>query len=131
MNQNDEKLNYDQIISLLSIYENEWEHRNNMLWSQIFKFFYFSIFAMILPNITEYLSISLPSIKMFPFIGLICSSLSFFMSLSYSKRLETSSKTYNNINNMLPIQYRRVKLKDLKNGNFFTKRHTITTPITL
>lgn len=133
MGQNQEKLNYDQIISLLSIYESEWEHRNNIIWSQIFKFFYLSIFVMVLPNITEYLAISLPNIpvKLFPFIGFILSTLSFAMSLSYSKRLEASSETYNNINNMLPIEYRRVRLKNLKHGKYFVLRHTIIIPSTL
>ncbi len=78
MNQNQTNLNNDQIISLLSIYESEWEHRNNLLWSQVFRFFYFSILIMILPNITDYLSISLPNIqpKLFPIVGILSATLS-------------------------------------------------------
>lgn len=131
MDQKQENLSYDQIISLLSIYESEWEHRNNILWTQTFRLFYLSIFIMILPNITEYLSITLPDIPIifFPIIGIIASTLSFFMSISYSKRLEASSETYKNINNLLPYKYRRVKLKNVKYGKYFIRRHTVIIPI--
>ena len=83
MNQNQTNLNNDQIISLLSIYESEWEHRNNLLWSQVFRFFYFSILIMILPNITDYLSISLPNIqpKLFPIVGILSATLSLLSQL--------------------------------------------------
>lgn len=130
MNQNTTNLNYDQIISLLSIYESEWEHRNNILWSQVFRFFYFSIFIMILPNITNYLSISLPNIqpKLFPVVGIICSTISLLFSLSYSKRLEAISETYKKVNNLFPSEYQRVKLTSIKHGKYFMKRHTITLP---
>ncbi len=130
MNQNQTNLNNDQIISLLSIYESEWEHRNNLLWSQVFRFFYFSILIMILPNITDYLSISLPNIqpKLFPIVGILSATLSLLFSLSYSKRLEASSETYKKVNNLLPCKYQRVKLANIKYGKYFTKRHTTIIP---
>lgn len=131
MDQKQENLSYDQVISLLSIYESEWEHRNNILWTQTFRFFYLSIFIMVLPNITEYLSITLPDIPIifFPIIGIITSTLSFFLSISYSKRLEASSETYKNINNLLPYKYRRVKLKNIKYGKYFIRRQTVIIPV--
>lgn len=128
-----ENLNYDQIISLLSVYESEWEHRNNILWSQVFKFFYISIFIMVLPNITTYLSINLPELpsKLFPIVGILSSTLSYIVSLSYSKRLEASSETYKQINSFLPDKYRRVKLKNIKYGKYFMFRHTTIIPLIL
>ena len=130
MSNEKEQLSYDQIISLLSIYEDEWEHRNDILWSQIFRFFYFSVFTMILPNITTYLSISLPKIplKLFPIIGIFIATLSYILSLSYSKRLEASSKTYKKINDLLPEKYRRIGLESIKYGKYFKTRHTIIIP---
>lgn len=131
MNQNTPNLNYDQIISLLSIYESEWEHRNNILWSQVFRFFYLSIFIMVLPNITNYLSISLPEIepKLFPIVGILSATMSLLFSLSYSKRLQASSDTYKKVNNFLPTEYQLVKLEDIKYGKYFTKRQTTIIPI--
>lgn len=130
MTQNLTNLNYDQIISLLSIYESEWEHRNNILWSQVFKFFYLSIFIMVLPNVTDYLSISLPNIqpKLFPIVGILSATISLFLSLSYSKRLEASSETYKKVNSLLPSECQRVKLNNIKYGKYFMKRHTTVIP---
>lgn len=126
MKNESEKLSYDQIISLLSIYESEWEHRNNILWSQTFKFFYLSLFIMILPNITSYLSVTLPNIpsKLFPILGFIASTFSFIASRSYSKRLEAISETYKKVNHFLPESYRRFGLMDIKHGKYFMFRHT-------
>ena len=126
-----EKLSYDQVISLLSIYESEWEHRNNILWSQTFKFFYFSLFVMVLPNITSYLEITLPNVptRLFPILGLIASTFSFVASRSYSKRLEAISETYKKVNNLLPQVYRRISLKNIKHGKYFMFRHTDIFPV--
>ena len=127
---NEVGLNYDQIISILAIYESEWEHRNNTLWSQVFRFFYLSIFIMVLPNITNYLSISLPNIqpKLFPIVGIFSSTISLIFSLSYSKRLEAISETYKKVNNLLPSELQRIKLSDIKYGKYFMKRHTTIIP---
>lgn len=123
-------LDPDNIISLLAIYESEWEHRNNMLWSQLFKFFYLSLLIMILPNITASLSIAIPNIPgiIFPIVGILVATFSYVLSLSYSKRLEACSKTYQNIINMLPPPYRRINLENLKHGKYFKVRHTLIIP---
>ena len=126
-------LSYDQIISLLSIYESEWEHRNNLFWTQTIRFFYISIIVMFLPNIAGYLSITLPPVPsfLFPAIGIVFSTLSLFISMSYGKRVEAISKTYISTINFLPEPYRPVKIKDLLLGKYFTRRHTSVFPVIL
>lgn len=36
------KLNYDQLIALMNVYESEFEHRDTILFSRMFKLFYIS-----------------------------------------------------------------------------------------
>ncbi len=41
--QKHQKLNKDQIITLMEIYLSEWQHRDSMLWQQVFKYFYVTL----------------------------------------------------------------------------------------
>ena len=130
MKKNKHKLSYDQILSLMSIYENEWEHRNNLFWSQTFRFFYLTVFIMALPNITSYLKITLPKLPphFFPAIGFLVATLALYISIGYNKRLVAIANTYGNMINLLPEPYRRVKLVDIPNGKYFVKRLTSIIP---
>lgn len=131
MSNEKEQLSYDQIISLLSIYENEYEHRDIMLWTHIFRFFYISILIMVIPNVSERLSINLPPVspRVFPIIGMLISTISYLLSLSYQKRLEASSESFRKINNLLPEKYQRVKIDELKHGKYFKGRQAIIIPV--
>jgi hypothetical protein len=118
------ELNNQEIIALLDVYLNEFIHRNHMLWSQVFKFFYASIIVMLLPNLSDFLGITLPSfpILMFRIIGAIMTVAFFYISIGYAKRLEASTKTYNRIIDKLDIGYQRIKINDLKFGQLFSLR---------
>ena len=120
----EKKLTIDQTIALLSIYESEWEHRNNILWKQSFKFFYLSIIVMIIPNISEYLSLKLPNIStnIFPIAGIISATISLYIALGYNKRLEASAQTYWALIDKLPKEYHRIRLNSLKYGKYFAYR---------
>lgn len=52
----------DMIIDLLNIYLQEYIHRDNLMWSQTYKFFFASLIIMLLPNLTERLGIIIPEI---------------------------------------------------------------------
>lgn len=127
------KLNTDQLIALLAVYEKEWEERDNILWKQSFRFFYLSIFIMIIPNISDHLSLKLPSIspKTFPIVGIISATISLYLSFGYAKRLVASGDTYMKLINKLPYPYRRIRLVKIKFGKFFNKRLTTLIPLIL
>ena len=46
-------LGKEELISLMSIYLSEWEHRDDVLWRQVFKFYYniFAFFITLIANI--------------------------------------------------------------------------------
>lgn len=126
-------LSTDQIISLLDIYESEWQHRNNLLWSQVFKLFYFSIFIIALPLISGGLGFSIPNglILLFPIAGIIAALFSLYMATSYALRLTVTRDSINKLLNHLPPNYRIKKLTTIKYGKYFMKRHTLIIPFVL
>ena len=115
---------YETTISLLSVYFSEWSHRDQILWSQIYKFFYAILVVILLPNISSFLQIDLPDIptEFFCLCGLILSILFLYVSFGYLKRLEASGKTYSKIIETLPPEYQRISLRDLRHGVLFTPR---------
>lgn len=113
---------YDATISLLNVYLQEWIQRDNILWSQIFKFFYAILIITLLPNISSYLQIDLPSIPIliFRICGIIFSFIFLYVSLGYVKRLEAISDTCQKIIDKFPSDYTRVKLStEIKHGKYF------------
>lgn len=113
-----------EVLSLLAIYLDEFKHRNELLWSQVYKLFYATLILTLLPNITGLFSIQLPAILeiFYRVIGVIMSIIFLFISLSYAKRLEASSSTYNQTIDLLPAAYRRKKVNELKYGKIFKSR---------
>ena len=110
-------MNYDQIISLLDVYFNEWAHRDNSIWNHVFKYFIATLIIMIMPNIANGigLDMDIPPL-LFRFVGLGIAIFAFYAGMAYALRLDASSQTYRNILNKLPEDYRRVTLKDVNKG---------------
>lgn len=132
MKKEEQELNKNEIITLMDIYLEEWKHRDSILWAQAFRFFYATLIVMLLPNLTSYLHISLPSnipVKAFPIIGIVMAIGFLYISLGYSMRLAASSKTYQNIINLLEKTYQRVSVGELKAGKLFKGRIGIQFPI--
>ena len=122
-NKEEINLNADQIISLMSVYLDEWKHRDKILWSQVFKIFYAVLLVTILPNIASFLEISLPEINkiFFPIAGTVMNVIFLYVGLGYAKRLEASADTYKNVMKLLgDPKYQRVSVKDIKGGEFFS-----------
>lgn len=120
---------YDSTISLLNIYFSEWSHRDQILWSQIFKFYYAILIIILLPNLAIYLQLNLPSLPIFIFrlIGLILSFIFLYVAIGYAIRLHAIANTYQNLINSLPKEYHRMSIKDIKYkeipiGKFFMPR---------
>lgn len=105
------QLNYEEIISLLHVYESEFEYRDKTLYSRMYSLFYVSLIIMICPFISiGEIKLNLHNLhpNFFIIMGMFCESLSFFISIIHADRLKKSSITYNRIINMLPIEYRRI-----------------------
>lgn len=110
-------LNVDQIISLMSIYLNEYEHRNDLLWRQVFQFYYATLIVIVLPNITDFLQINVPEIpsQIFYIIGSIMSILFWYVAVGTALRTRASYIAYEKVANLLEDEkhtYSRVLLKD-------------------
>lgn len=113
----------DDIIALMSVYLNEWEHRDELLWTQVFRYFYATLIVTVLPNVATFIGIDLPKInvRVFPIIGLIMSIVFLYVGLGYAIRLRASSRTYEKIMGLLNDErYKRISIKDNKLGRIFS-----------
>lgn len=110
---------FDTTISLLNVYLTEWIQRDQILWAQLFKFFYAILIIILLPNLARHFDLALPNLPIFIFrlIGLLFSLLFLYVSLGYAIRLQAISDTYRDIINTLPKEYRRKSIKDIKLKN--------------
>lgn len=124
-----QEITVENVIELMSVYLSEWEHRDELLWKQVFKYFYATLVVLFLPNLASFLGIDLPDFPkiLFPSVALILSLVFLYVSIGYSKRLEASSNTYLKFIKLFPDDLRRVPLDDpsIKFGKFFSKRMSI------
>ena len=123
------KLNKDQIIALMNVYLCEWTHRSNLLWSQVFKFFFASLFVIMLPNVAEKFELKLPDWGdwVYRLVGGILALIFWYISVGYSYRLAAVGDTYQKLINLLDDDYKRESIGDktkYKFGCFFSKRMT-------
>lgn len=115
------------IIDLMGIYLSEWEHRDELLWKQVFTYFYATLIVLFLPNLASFLHIDLPNFHnaLFPIIALLLAVVFLYVSIGYAKRLEASGKTYQKLIDLLPPELQRIAISDLKCGRPFAKRMSI------
>ncbi len=117
-NQNSNPLSeeYATTISLLNIYLEEWRLRDQLLWSQMYRFFYAILIIILLPNLDFYLKSNLPSLPMYIFrcLGLFFSFIFLYVSWGYTVRLHAITDTYQSIIYKLPDEYRRKSIQKFK-----------------
>lgn len=106
---------YDTTISLLNVYFLEWSHRDQILWSQIFKFYFATLIVILLPNIYNYFQMELPSLPDWGFriIGIFLSFVFLYISLGYAVRLHNISESYRLILNKLPDEYKQIHIDSM------------------
>lgn len=105
----------EHIISLMGIYLEEWEHREQFLWKQTFQLFYANLIVIFLPNITGFLKIELPEIngKIFQIIGIFMSLVFLYLGIGYAQRSRASSLSYETLINLLgKEEYKRIPLRN-------------------
>lgn len=120
---------YDNTITLLNIYLSEWQHRDQIISSEVFKIYYAILIVILLPNLAPYLQIELPEIPFYIFrvIGLLLSFVFLYVSLGYYIRLHSLSNTCKKIIDKLPIEYQKesltsIKIKNIPIGKIFMPR---------
>lgn len=130
-------LNNSDLISLMGIYLSEWQHRDELLWTQVFRYFYASLIVTILPNIAVFIGIKLPeiNIKLFPIMGMVMACVFLYVGAGYAVRLMASSRTYEKMMNLLGNEdYKRVSIKDrseIKWGHLFAAPMAIVLVVTM
>lgn len=124
-----EDFTVDNLLSLLEIYRLEWEHRSDVLWRQVFTYFYAIVVVLFLPNVASFIGVQLPAIPtvLFPIMALILSFAFLYVSLGLSKRIDAAVRSYNKLIHLLPpeLQTITVKSPEIKFGKFFSKRISV------
>ena len=110
-----EELKTEEILTLMNIYLSEWCHRDQLLWKQVYTFFYVTLIVMFLPNLSTFIGIDLPNdfpSFVFPIIALTMSVLFLIVSIGYAMRLSSSGEAYKNVIEKLPKEYQRSNIND-------------------
>ena len=107
--------NTDQLIELISTYLSEWQHRDSMLWKQIFTYFFASLIVMILPfaNISGFSLAGVVPDWIFPAVGTLMSLAFFVIGKGYAVRLTAIGIVYDRLIHKLPKDFRRIKLDEI------------------
>lgn len=105
----------EQLLTLMSIYLEEFNQRNVMLWKQVFSHYFAIIIVMILPYMSYFgidFGNALPK-WIFQVIGLVLSFVFLIVSFGYAVRLSCVSSIYNELIDRLETDYRRKKLPEV------------------
>ena len=102
----------EELLSLMNIYYSEWQHRDSIMWKQIFTFFFASFIVTLLPfaNIWD---ISLANVippLVFPIVGAALACIFLFISIGYARRFSRISDSYRKLIDYLPKDFRREQL---------------------
>ncbi len=123
------EFNTEDLLKLMNIYLSEWCHRDELLWKQVYTYFYATLIVLFLPNLTIFVDLhlaSFPSI-VFPIIALIMSAVFFYVSMGYTKRLAAIGDTYQKIIDFLPPDLRRIRISEMSKrcNKLFTQRMSV------
>ena len=120
-----DNLSTDQMLTLMGTYLDEWKFRDELLWKQVYRFFYATLIVMLLPNIAGFVGIDLPDFPhvLFPIVAAVMALFFFYTSMGYIKRMEASNKTYSAMIAKLPPEYQRISIKSeqVKHGHLFMR----------
>ena len=123
-----EDLNYDQILTLMSVYRDEWMHRDSDMLSTLWRLVTISLVITFLPNLIGRLGFSgsplvtnLP-IACFSCAGIVCSGFGMFISIGESTRIRYIDEKYWDTMRHLPEEYQLESMKDDRRAKPFSMR---------
>ena len=118
-----------ETVNLMNVYLQEWMHRDDLFWKQVFKFFYAILIVILLPQISNFIKVDISFIKnkaVFPIIGIVFSFLFLYIGLAYAYRLDASGKSYQKVMMLLKNEeLMRISINDSRffpNGKLFNPR---------
>lgn len=103
---------YENLLSLMTIYRDEWKHRCEEQRSLFWRFVYISLVVTFLPNLTEKIgaSSSLSLLKLptpiFCAAGILCALFGLLLSLGCTKRIDSVDQAFKRLMDELPVNYR-------------------------
>ena len=114
---------FDKYLGLINLYYQEWQHREETFWKQVFKFYFATLTVIFLPNIAAHFNFTPPDFPywIFPVVGFLMTLVFFYISYGYAIRLKASSETYKKVNNLLCNKYKRISLERITKWRFITK----------
>lgn len=128
MNTGKETLNYDQTLKLMSLYREEWMHRDTDLLSTLWRLVSISLIITFLPNLIGRIGIEnsvlvnrLP-VTVFSVAGIVCSLFGLYISFGEAKRIENLDKKYWEIMRSLPDSFHLERLDKEKSTKLFSIR---------
>ncbi len=106
----------DQVMTLMNTYLTEWCHRDELLWKQVFKYFYANLIVLFLPFLTQKLGVELPQIPsvIFAAVALVMSVVFLIVSLGYAKRLAAISESFQRVAKLIPSELGWVSIRNCK-----------------
>lgn len=119
----------EHFLSLLDIYLSEWSHRSEVMWRQVFYYFYATIIVLFLPNLAAFIGIVSPDFPelLFPLLRLVLSFAFLYISLGLALRIDASVRSYNKLIKLLPVELQKITVEssEIKYGKFFSRRMSI------
>lgn len=107
----------ENCIALMSLYRDEWKHRDQMFTSYMWRFVTLSLIITFLPNVLEAKN-TFPEVARafplwaFPLFGMVCSLLGFYLGFAENKRITNIDKAYRRIGELLPENYQTEKITE-------------------
>lgn len=107
----------ENCIALMSVYRDEWKHRDQMFTSYMWKFVTLSLIITFLPNVLESQKMFPEMAKtfplwVFPLFGMACSFLGLYLGFAENKRITNIDKAYRRIEELLPQKYKAEKITE-------------------
>lgn len=112
----------EELLTLMSIYREEWKFRDNYFSSILWRFLSLSLIITFLPNLVSNIGVSgtvlieLPTL-IYSIAGIICALFGIYLSLCEAKKVEKLDEAYKDLMAKLPEDYKVKSIleEELKN----------------
>ena len=128
MDTKEASLNYDQTLKLMSLYREEWMHRDSDMLSTLWRLVFISLVITFLPNLIGRIGIensplvnNLP-VTVFSVAGIACALFGMYISTGEAKRIENIDKKYWDMMRSLPSHVHLERLDENKTTKIFSIR---------
>lgn len=124
-------LSHSELISLMEVYQMEWNSRDTVFYVEAFRYFYATLIMIFLPNLCQKIGLEFENIKLLrtvsPLIGMAMSVIFLYVSLCNHARIYAIGLSYTKLNEQLPEKFQRIKVKNLNilkegDGKIYTLR---------